>query len=218
MATKVKSRSQTQSKERAKRRAIIYNTWGDKKLANEAKSWSKSRIYFELGINVDNYKRKPKERVFSEKGLNQQKRKLGVYQHAITYQFKTYGNYDIDTVKNYAQLGYTKKRTVRLLDAKIQANMPFDNLRKDIPKKVQKRDRTALWSEWAKNDSFYPMELTQWARYLNKKHGFPKDAEYGWGVVYFAYTNFEHPEGKWEDTLLKRVVSGSGIYKSFTQI
>ncbi len=218
MSKKVKSRSQKQSDERAKRRAIIYNTWGDKKLANEAKSWSKARIYFELGINVDNYKRKPKERTLSEKGKNSLKRRLDTYQYSITYQFKNYGNYDIETVRKYALMGYNKKRTVRLIDAKVQANMPFDNLRKDIPKKVQKRDRTTLWGEWAKNDNFYPMELTQWARYLNKKHGFPKDAEYGWAVVYYAYTNFEHPEGKWEEALLKRVTSNSGIYKSFTQI
>ena len=188
---KAKTRSQKQSEERTKRRLIIYNTWGNKKLANEAKYWSKERIYFELGIKVDTVKRKPKERKFTERGKKQLERQLNSYQAGVRYQYRTYGNYDIEQVKRYARSGYKEKKTIRLIDATVQANLPFDNKRKDIPIKVQKRGRTDLWSEWNKGEHLYPLEITNWARLINRRNGYEKDASFGWAVAYYAYINFD---------------------------
>lgn len=215
---KAKTRSQKQSEERAKRRLIIYNTWGDKKLANQAKNWSKERIYFELGIKVDTVKRKPKERKFTERGVKQLERRLKSYQAGIRYQFRTYGNYDIEQVKRYSKVGYKEKKTIRLIDAKVQANLPFENKQEHIPMNVQKRGRTDLWSDWDKKDNLYPLELTNWARLINRRNGYDKDANFGWVVVYFAYVNFDKPE-KWEKRIKERVLDKDGnIYRKFVKI
>lgn len=188
------ARTKTALEKQAIRRQAIYNKFGDSKLATKAKQWSDERIEYELGITV------PKTMPVAKKFSKERKKELEVQKtrffEARNYVLKNYGEYTTEDTKQIQELvkaRLSQKSINASLDSNYESGLPFTNLRKDIPKKVQKESRLANWKKWASNNHLYPRQVVKLARQINKENNLPRDAKYGYAIAYYAYIGFKDP-------------------------
>lgn len=189
------ARTKTALEKQSIRRQAIYNKFGDNKLANKAKQWSDERIEYELGITV------PKSKPVSKKFTKERKKELETQKErffeARNYLIKNYGEFTSEDTKQIQELvksRLSQKSINASLDSNYESGLPFTNLRKDIPKKVQKETRLANWKKWASNNNLYPRQIVKLARQINKENNFKRDSKYGYAIAYYAYIGFKDPE------------------------
>lgn len=189
------ARTKTNLEKQAIRRQAIYNKFGDSKLATKAKQWSDERIEYELGITV------PKTKPVAKKFSKERKKELEIQKErffeARNYLLKNYGEFTTEDTKQIQELvksRLSQKSIHASLDSNYESGLPFTNLRKDIPKKVQKEGRLANWKKWASNNNLYPRQIVKLARQYNRENKLDKDAKYGYAVCYYAYIGFKDPD------------------------
>lgn len=183
--------------------AIIRNITANTEIAYKARDWDYNRIYKEFGIDIElevkgdvkttatpekKYKRHVSHRLvpFTTKSKREKLRTM----------ISNKENYLIKKKVDEELIQTLKYRTYREIKAELNYRKKYYV---DPQYKLQyheKKERMDRWGDWSKDEAIekYPYSITRRARMINLEHNLDINASFGFGMVYFAFTNNKSEE------------------------
>ena len=196
--------------------AIVRNITANSKLAQQSRDWSTDKIFMETGIEI------AKELKVKKKTSKKSKSKKHRVQHTLsqfdtkdkraklkqviqnkekflsTKKFNLNEVIATDIYKKHIDkelLDTLKYRTYKEIKNEIAFRKKFTRPKMHKLNSKEKQTRMDAWSEWSKDtmDEF-PYSIKRLAMSINLANGLDINAHYGFGMVYYGFTNNKSPE------------------------
>lgn len=200
--------------------AIVRNITANSTLAQQSRDWSNDRIFMETGIEIAKELKtkkgkvaKGKKRVshtlikYDTKDKRNKLKQIIANKEKFLSKKKLSDN-DVIYTDTYTRqmdkelLETLKYRTYREIKQELEYRKQFTRKKTHKLNTKEKQSRMDRWSEWSKGTGIdFPYSIKRLAYSINLANNLDINAHYGFGMVYYAFTNNKTPEsfeGKYE--------------------
>lgn len=200
--------------------AIVRNITANSKLAQNSRDWSNDRIFMETGIEIAKELKPQKKKTTSKKrrvshklmGFDTKDKRAKLKQVVANKEKflskKKISENDVIYTDVYTRqmdkelLATLKYRTYREIKEELNFRKSFTRAKMHKLNNKEKKSRMDKWSDWSKSSGIdFPYSIKRLAYSINLANNLDINAKFGFGMVYYAFTNNKTPEsfeGKYE--------------------